>query len=70
MMLRRLGLTVLVSLVLGGISVGVGAQGPAPTPGVVDGNFTTYGPGFLKNSPEAAQAISQYFALNSSLQQR
>ena len=69
MMLRRFGLPVLVLLVLGRISSGLGAtQGQAPTPGVVAGNFTTYGHGFFKTSPEAAHSISQYFALNAVLE--
>src|SRR5262245_61194809 len=67
-MLRRFALTALVLLVLGGFSFGLGAQEPTPTPGVVAGNFTTYQAGFLKTHPEAAQSISQYFALNTVLQ--
>jgi PA domain len=68
MPLRRFGLQVLVLLLLGSISIGLGAQGQGPKPGVVAGDFTTYGHGFLKTSPEAAQSISQYFALNGVLQ--
>ena len=70
MTLRRFGLQVLVLLLLDSISIGLGAQGQGPKPGVVvvAGDFTTYGHGFLKTSPEAAQSISQYFALNGVLQ--
>jgi PA domain len=63
MKLRRSGVPGLLLIVLVGISVVLGAQGQAPTPGVVAGNFTTYLQGFLRTSPEAAYAINQYFAL-------
>jgi hypothetical protein len=65
---RRFELMGPVFLVLGGISIALSAQGQAPTPGVVAGNFTTYQQGFLKTRPEAAQSISQYFALDGALQ--
>jgi len=61
-------LRALVSLVLGGISITLGAQAQAPTPGVVAGGFCTYEPGLLATSTEAAQRINQYFALGSTLQ--
>jgi hypothetical protein len=68
MKLQGFVLPALVSLVLGGISITLRAQGQAPTPGVVAGGFCTYQPGFLKTSTEAAQRINQYFALGSTLQ--
>jgi PA domain len=68
MKLQRFVLPALVSLVLGAISIMLGAQGQAPTPGVVAGGFCTYEPGFLKTSNEAAQRINQYFALGPTLQ--
>jgi hypothetical protein len=68
MKLQRSVLPALVSLVLGGISITLGAQGQAPTPGVVAGGFCTYQPGFVKTSTETARRINQYFALGSTLQ--
>jgi hypothetical protein len=68
MKLQRFVLPALVWLVLGGISITLGAQGQGPSPGVVAGGFCTYQPGFLKTGTEAAQRINQYFALGSTLQ--
>lgn len=33
----------------------------APSPGVVAGGFCTYGKGYFKNSPDAAERINQFF---------
>jgi PA domain len=65
---RGFGLLIPVLLLLTGISIALSAQGAAPTAGVVAGNFTTYGAGFLKNSEEAALLIDHYFALGATLQ--
>jgi PA domain-containing protein len=65
---RGFGLLIRVLLLLTGISIALGAQGSAPTPGVVAGNFTTHGPGFFKNREEAALLIDHYFALGATLQ--
>jgi PA domain len=64
MKLRGFGLPAVVV----GISVTLSAQGQAPTPGVVAGNFRTYAVDALQTSTDAAQWIDQYFALNASLQ--
>jgi PA domain len=63
MKLQRFVLPALVSLVLGGISITLGAQGQAPTPGVVAGGFCTYPTGFYATNTQAAQSIDQYFGL-------
>jgi hypothetical protein len=49
-------------------SIALGAQGQAPTPGVVAGDFRTYEVDTLNTSTDAARWIDQYFALNASLQ--
>ena len=61
---RGFGLLTPVLLLLTGISIALSAQGTAPPPGVVAGNFTTHGPGYFKNREEAALLIDHYFALD------
>src|SRR6266852_2079654 len=65
MTLRRFGQTMVVSLVLGWVFIGLSAQGQViapPSPGLVAGGFCTYRTGFFKTSTQAAQRINQYFA--------
>jgi hypothetical protein len=53
------------AIVLAGVAAAAATFAQAavapPSPGVVAGGFCTYGTGYFKRSPEAAQRINQYF---------